>query len=363
MSESIKWESVIPNFQEGDIIRPFEGRFKRQRETNFIVDGGVDHEDALETCASVRRKDSQKVGIYNEKGEQILPEEFDYCEVLTYNAADFYVSAIRVIKDKFFGLYDEHGKMLVPVQYNNIYIKDYFIVVKDKNNLYGAYLTNGTKIIECENEYIEVEGSLDEGRGYAIVKQKGLYGVKSETGSEIVPVKFDYIKATSDGFIVSNNVSEVTKVKGWYSRNGKNSIPCLFESFEFQHKEIIAETSDGLKGVYSYDGKEIVPPKFKSINFIGDYIVGLVEDKILSVYDSKGTCSLSTIARLDEGEKFIIQFSSTVEVADKYIEENFGLKNWREKVMFLEENFNIATFNKPDEMTYWAALNAIIQVE
>lgn len=70
MSESINWKSVIPNFQEGDIITPFGSIFIKQRKDDFIVDGGIDHRDTLEKCASVRRKNSQMEGVYSQDGEQ-----------------------------------------------------------------------------------------------------------------------------------------------------------------------------------------------------------------------------------------------------------------------------------------------------
>ena len=66
--------------------------------------------------------------------------------------------------------------------------------------------------------------------------------------------------------------------------------------------------------------------------------------------------------RATEVDKTMIRFSETVEQADEYINEVFDLKTWEEKVKFLEENFNIETFDKPDEMTYWAALNTIVQL-
>lgn len=61
-----------------------------------------------------------------------------------------------------------------------------------------------------------------------------------------------------------------------------------------------------------------------------------------------------------EVDKAMISLSGTVEEADEYINEHFDLETWEDKVKFLEENFNIATFDKPDEMTYWSALNTII---
>ncbi len=294
MSECIKWESVIPNFQQGDVITPFGSKFKRAREDDYCIDGGVDHHDILEACASVRRKDSQQVGVYNPNGKQLIPEEFDKCELVIYNSGDFYVTAIKVQKDGLYGLYNKNGKMIVPAQFIDIDVRDYFIVVRDKNDLCGAYLTNGSKIIECEYDTIEAGGSLDKGFGYAIISQKGLFGVKLETGNEIVPIKFDYIEKISDGYIVYDMTSKATSLKGWYSRDGKSSIPCLFKTLSFQYEEILAETHEGLKGIYSYDGKEIVPPKFKSINYIGNFIVGLIDDNNLSVYDFQGTCLYCT---------------------------------------------------------------------
>ena len=66
--------------------------------------------------------------------------------------------------------------------------------------------------------------------------------------------------------------------------------------------------------------------------------------------------------RATEVDKTMIRFSETVEQADEYINEFFDLETWEEKVKFLEENFNIEAFDKPDEMTYWAALNTIVQL-
>ena len=64
--------------------------------------------------------------------------------------------------------------------------------------------------------------------------------------------------------------------------------------------------------------------------------------------------------RLTEADKVMIRFSKTIEEADEYINESFNLETWEDKVKFLEENFNIETLDKPDEMTYWAALRTIV---
>lgn len=293
MSECIKWESVIPNFQEGDIITPFESQFKRQREDDFIIDGGNTDYGPLEKCASIRRKDTQKEGVYNQYGEQILPEDFDECEVIIYNSGDFGSVSIRVQKEGLYGLYDENGELIVPVNFISVFVRTPFIIVKGQNNLYGAYLHDGKQVIACEYDSIEAKGIIDEGFSYAIISQKGMYGVKLETGEEVVPIKFKNIE-DKIGYIVYDSILHADSLKGWYSRDGKSNIPCMFKTLQFECSRIEAKTPEGLKGIYSYEGKKIVPPKFKSINFIGNYIVGLIEDNNLSVYDFNGNCLYCT---------------------------------------------------------------------
>lgn len=293
MSECINWKSVIPNFQQGDIITPFESEFQRRRNNDFILGGGINHYDLAETYASVRRKDSKKVGVYNQKGEQILPEEFENCKLVIYNSGDFYLTAMKVQKEGLYGLYNEKGHEIVPTQFIDIDIKDNFVVVMDENKLYGAYLSCGKKIINCEYDSIEVHGNLDEGFGYAIISKKGLFGVKLETGIEVVPIKFKSIKKVYNGYVVYADSTEEYPVKGWYSRDGKSSIPCAFKKLEFQDETIRVKTPNDLIGIYSFRGKELVPPKFKSIYYLGDYFVGLIA-KDLSVYNLSGKCLYST---------------------------------------------------------------------
>lgn len=295
MNECINWESVIPNFQKGDIITPFESAFQKQRHADFIVDGGMNHRDTLEKYASVRRKNSQKEGVYSQDGQQILPEEFDKCEPEIYNSGDFYISVIRVKRNGVEGLYKKNGQIIVPVRFAHAYIQDYVAIVRDTNRLYGAYSLSGKQIIDCEYDNIEFSGSLDEGYGCAIICKGGIYGAKLEDGTDIIPLKYGRIQQNimgGGGYIVHD--VENRKLCGWYSRDGKNSIPCIFKSIQCNYKEIKVETPDGLKGIYSNDGIEIVPTKFESINCIGNYIVELIGKDKLSVYDRNGNCLYCT---------------------------------------------------------------------
>lgn len=296
MSQCINWESVIPNFQEGDIITPFERYFQKQRHADFILDGGIDHQDILEKYASVKRQNSQKEGIYSQDGQQILPEEFDECEPEIYNSGDFYVSVIKVKRDGLQGLYHKNGQLIVPVQFSFVYIVDNIAIVRNTNNLYGAYSLSGKPIINCEYNSIEYVGSIDKGFGSAIIRKGKIYGVKLEDGTDIIPLKYGQIARDTVGFGSGYIVYDIETCKlcGWYSRDGKYSIPCIFEGIQCNCKEIEVKTPSGLNGIYSHKGIGIVPPVFNSITHIGNYIVGLIGKDKLSVYNQNGNCLYCT---------------------------------------------------------------------
>ena len=294
MCECVKWNEVIPNFQAGDIITPFESTFQDQRHADFILDGGVDHRDPLEHCAVIRRASTQKEGVYSSEGKQILPEQFDECQPVIYNSADFYVSAIRVKKDGLYGLYSKNGDLIVPTKFTYVCVQDYLVVVRTPSRFYGAYSLHGEEIIPCEYDSIEFTGSLDDGDGFAIVRKNKLYGVLSEDGTVLVPVQYDYVRENilkGRGFIVTYN--QTLQLHGWYSKDGNQMIPCNFKELKFGDYAIV-ETPKGLLGVYSYEGKEIMPPKFDFITKVGVYLVGLIKQEDISVYNQDGNCLFHT---------------------------------------------------------------------
>lgn len=297
MSECIRWESVIPNFQEGDVITPFGSVIQQMRDEDMGWNGGIGYCGSIEGLASVKRKNNQKVGVYDPNGVQILPEEFDECEVDICSGGDFFASGIRVKKQGLYGLYNRQGRMIVPPKYKLLYFSDYAVIVRDEKDLYGAYSLEGKQFVNCEYDNIQFLGSLDKGYGCAITVKNRLMGAILEDGVEIIPCRFKLVERDvmgSYGYIVS----DTTNLKGWYSRNGKSNIPCKFKSLNFNssyhNPNFQVETPDGLKGIYSLNGKEIVPPKFESINRIGNYLVGLIGKDKLSVYDWNGVCLYPT---------------------------------------------------------------------
>lgn len=63
--------------------------------------------------------------------------------------------------------------------------------------------------------------------------------------------------------------------------------------------------------------------------------------------------------------KILIETSATVEMADKFIDENYKFETVGEKVAFLKGMFDVRIIGhedkEPDEMDYFAMLAAIIR--
>lgn len=299
MSKRTNWESIIPNFKEGDVIIPFVSEVE-ERSTRDYLPGFVFNpygNSVLKQYACVKRADTNKVGVYDKKGNQIIPEEFDECAPFLYNPLEFAtVEGIKVKKDGLYGLYDRKGKLIVPPEFTRITVEDYVLIVTDANKRKGAYSLNGTQIIKCEYNNVQFYGSLEyRPCGYAIVKKDGRYGVISEEGKEIVPAMYADVKIAVGGSFIATD-AENPKLKVWYSRDGKQKFPYEFKDVSLNEKNgtIDVEAEHDLKGVYSLKGKEIVPAKFKKIQYMGSYIVGLNEADDLYVYDKEGNCLYHT---------------------------------------------------------------------
>ena len=114
-------------------------------------------EDGTGNKALYRTADSKKVGMLNEKGEELLPPVFDGLQYLNFSADDASCYQSRMIDQtgtSRYGVIDEYGRSLVPCIYDK--------VEPIQNGKYGIMVYQGGKM--------------------------GLYGTD---GQEIMPAGFD----------------------------------------------------------------------------------------------------------------------------------------------------------------------------
>lgn len=82
-----------------------------------------------------------KCGVSDEYGNTIIPYIYDKVKILFNNY-------IRVWKEGKAGLYNPSGKLLIEVQYDDIYVFDKKIYVK-KHDKIGLYNMEGEMLIPC----------------------------------------------------------------------------------------------------------------------------------------------------------------------------------------------------------------------
>lgn len=273
LAKTIDWKSVIPNFREGDVITPFKTMYREY--------------------ASVKRQDTKKVGVYNELGKLIVPEEFDEC-----------INSIMLLvqKGELYGVYNFKGIMIVPVQFDRIYFGDFWITVENQNGLWGAYNYNGYKILDCQFETIRVLEMRDNEQGRAIIGKDNLYGVLSENGSEVIPRNFNHIYSIDPsryGFEVYTSDATGRSLIGYYDWDGNVIVPCKFKKCNIKYisnvnfTEYRVETYEGLIGIYSKEGKVVVPPKYTQIEYFFKYAIATAGEDTISIYTLDGECLFS----------------------------------------------------------------------
>ena len=113
-----------------------------------------------------RTEDGRKVGMLNEKGEEVLPPAFDGLQYLKFTADDASCYQSRMIDEKGnnrFGVVDEYGRSLIPCVYDKIETPNdgkYGIKV-EQNGKKGWYDIGGNEILPAGFDSLDMEHFWD----------------------------------------------------------------------------------------------------------------------------------------------------------------------------------------------------------
>lgn len=209
----------------------------------------------------VQATNSKLIGLYSFSGKLILPIEFD----------DIYLDYEEVIivkHNNLYGAFTYDGKQILPVIYDQItvWISKFILVYSD--SYVGLYDFSGNCLIPIKYNLILCFDD-DENLGFEVMKDD-LYGLVSKDYNEIIPTEFKHIYNF-------NNFVEVNKNDSWgvYDYNGKVIVPSIYAwtmEYNNEHKYIRVHTHDGKSGCYSFDGNIIIPPEFSDFNITNTVI-------------------------------------------------------------------------------------------
>ena len=236
-----------------------------------------------------------KVGLVDKTGKVVLPLQYDDIDTIRWwkPAPDF----VFVNAGGKWGVVDKTGKELFPPRYDalDIYTKDK--VVFKSGGKFGLATKAGDEVVAAK--YSEIWGAWD-GAKFAVMSRDGKWGMLDLDGKETVPPTYESIAGSiEDTVIIKQNGL-------WGAVSGKG-----VELVSPKYKEIAGygdflltmKMPDGKFGAINLKtGKEVIPPLYEALGRPGDGVVAARRDGKWGYLDTAGTVIVP--AKYDEAFAF-----------------------------------------------------------
>lgn len=272
---------IAPKYQEVGFFRSAYGSYVAKVKLDGKY-GLIDSDDTVKLALAYEdvdflrsfRKRSIKVKQagkwYLRQPDMTLMKETGYDEIddkHTYGWLRNDYIGLRVRQGNKYGFIDFLGNIIIPVKYKTFKYfelslgidKDaFFIIAKRKKLGVHSYYQNKNIIPFKYDQIKALRLSHDEFK----VKRKGLYGVYSAAGKFKIPVKYHTIERKSwNGFY---KVS-INKKYGYLDSAGKEIVAPKYNSIKLRH-DYLYQVDIGKKyGILDSAGKQILPPKYDYI--------------------------------------------------------------------------------------------------
>jgi hypothetical protein len=211
-----------------------------------------------------------KFGVLDQFGKIIIPVEYE-----NISAEGYWVwSGFILRKDKKYGVADYMGRMVIPLEYDNIEsLGGYYYYRVAKNNLYGLINIHNRIILPFEYQKIYF---VDNTGGYVFSKKEKEWGYGDTTGITIPPVFSRIESFYGEKFLLVNSKTNPRK-KGLVKPNGDTIVPLIYDTILYNdHNRFVDSTEKRILvginneyGVIDINGKMIIPV---GLNFLsGEY--------------------------------------------------------------------------------------------
>ena len=154
------------------------------------------------------------------------------------------------------GLVDLQGKTVLAPTFNSIEEKQPYFFACSKTK--GCSVYNGNLQLVLKGGYNSIELGCE---GQFIVKKDGKYGVVSEKGAVILPLKYSNINSNKNGYTVKLN-----QKAGLFNSEGKEIIPISYH-WVYTDKiddniPIVAELNESKAGYINTKNEWVIPPTY-----------------------------------------------------------------------------------------------------
>ena len=154
------------------------------------------------------------------------------------------------------GLVDLQGKTVLAPTFNSIEEKQPYFIACSKTK--GCSVYNENLQLVLKGGYNSIELGCE---GQFIVEKNGKYGVVSEKGAVILPLKYSEINSNKNGYTVTLN-----EKMGLFNSEGKEIIPISYRwiyTDKIDDNIPIAAKLDGKEGYINTKNEWVIPPTYR----------------------------------------------------------------------------------------------------
>ena len=188
------------------------------------------------------------------------------------------------------GLVDLQGKTVLAPTFNSIEEKQPYFFACSKTK--GCSVYNGNLQLVLKGDYNSIELGCE---GQFIVEKNRKYGVVSEKGTIILPLKYSFIDSNKNGYTVTLNDKT-----GLFNSEGKEIIPISYHWIYTDKIDdnipIVAEL-DGKEGYINTKNEWVIPPTYRDafafrqglakVREVRDYIyINLKGEAVIQDFDA-----------------------------------------------------------------------------
>ncbi len=213
-------------------------------------------------------KENGRMGIINEKEEQVIPIEYQSISTYPYKDGSY----LAQNKEGKYGCLSADGTITLPFEYDQLTKSGYNNMITGKDDKCGILqINNGLpyEIATCDYD------GISRGDKVFIVEKNKKFGIMDFYGKMITKFDFDLIESLSseiyiakkknNWFLLNSNGSEINK-------NSYKNIERIFNKANQNHyvtskrfSYLKAQNSKGKYGIIDKLGAEVVPPIFDDI--------------------------------------------------------------------------------------------------
>ncbi|MEO8399416.1 MAG: WG repeat-containing protein, partial [Ignavibacteriaceae bacterium] len=212
-------------------------------------------------CAGI----NDKWGYINNSNKTLMPFIYDW-------AYPFKNGIAKIKKDGNFGLINTFGKPVVECIFDKIEklnLADYDFIEVKKNGKSGIINSSGIFLFPCiyDKLSVGVETLFHKATSFVLLNIDGYYGISDLNHRMIVPILFDEIEISDEGYF---KVKKNEKY-GLYKYNGEEIVSCKYGYIGKVHYRDIFEGdfatvyNDQKMGLINREGREVLPCKYSHI--------------------------------------------------------------------------------------------------